>query len=323
MPNQNACTALFIPENLRIGQDYNKWPDIFSTEDPRSTFRGCTAMVGQWEKCPRTGNIHFQMAIHVPSGVRLKDLVATTERLGFISKWQIAHGSWASQGIYCSKAESALGTPLSLGTVSEDTGKTEQERWQAFGDLARRDRIEEIPIMYRVRGERFFVQLREEAIAKEAKEAKLKQLMEEPLWPIQIQMMDWVMNQPHRHRTLWIADLTGQRGKTRTLNYMEATLMGKGQFLQVTNESKEVDLAYELKQRMKYYFINVPRESTPPLSVIEQISDGNVFSTKFYPIMKETWGAIVVIAANVYPPSTMMNRIEVIDISDNTIKKIN
>lgn len=138
------------------------------------------------------------------------------------------------------------------------------------------------------------------------------------LRPWQKVIVDMIKLPPNPRKIHWIVDVVGSAGKSELAKYLR---LNNGAY--VFTNSKVENMAYDLPLPAPNIFImNLTRqiEGRVPYSYLECIKDGEVFSTKYYPIRKSFDSPHLFVFANFAPDMSVMSadRWDIIDVGAPT-----
>ena len=114
-------------------------------------------------------------------------------------------------------------------------------------------------------------------------------------------------NEPSRRGIHFMVDETGNSGKSWFCAYMMQT---RSDEVQILKTGKEADMCYAIDPTKKIYFLDVPRSRMEFLqySVLEQLKDRMVFSTKYTSQMKVlSHLPHVIVMCNEHPDETKLS----------------
>jgi len=126
--------------------------------------------------------------------------------------------------------------------------------------------------------------------------------------PYQQGLADILDQPPNPRKIIFVVDPVGNSGKSWFANNY---FRSHPEFTQILSIGKRDDLAFAIDERNHVFFIDLPRSTSEYLqySILEQLKDGRVFSTKYESRVK--WlvnDAHVIVLMNEYPDMTKLSQ---------------
>ena len=268
----------------------------------------------QLEKGEKDGTIHHQGYVVWKN----RKTLATVKKLLPRAHWEVRRGTHVEAVDYCKKLETVLLKPVVYGDDSEiPKGKGQRT------DLIKlQTMIQEGASLLDVAEEHFpeFMKygknIREyQELYTSNKKRKLLDVdwkkMKPRLW--QSQILNLLEHQNDRV-VLWVVDEAGGKGKTTLAKMLIAT---KGAFYVTNGKTADVGYAYDGQE---YVVLDYTRdyENYVNYSIIEQMKNGILFTSKYQSKTKVFKPAKVVVFSNFQPDKTKLSsdRWKIIDLSD-------
>lgn len=237
-----------------------------------------TYMVYGREVAPTTGMRHLQGFVIFPHARRLTGILAEVVR----GHWEITRGTSAQARDYAKKD----GDFTERGNFPDRQGRrTDLERiieWLDgfIADNGRAPSVREVAVLQpgALLRYRNFMELA-------ALRAPLPVLREGELWPWQNDLVEELNGEADDRKVVFYVDVDGGTGKTFLQQWL---LTAMPERVQVLSIGKRDDIAYVIDVSKDIFLFSIPRTQMEYLnySILEQLKDRMVFSTKYQSTMK-------------------------------------
>lgn len=254
----------------------------------------CRYIVFGVEKAPTTGTPHLQGYVSFENAKTLSAVIKILKG----AHVEIRRRSALEASTYCKK-DGEFEERGVLPMSPHDKGQASKEQWETVLELARADKLEEIPAQYLIPHYNTLNQ-----IAMACRFDCTRFIVDHPLRPWQRQLVDELSGQPNDRTIIWYVDEDGGAGKTYLSKYLQQE-HGAHYF----RAAKSADMAHYLNVAPIYIF-DLPRavEEHPPYPFLEALKDGLVFSSKYQSHMKKVPLAHLVVFANWHPETRFLSK---------------